>query len=383
MAARRFLWIVVIGVVLVGLAALAFRLFGSRLIAIATEPKGSFAESAQSPAPDYATAIAWVARPGRALDPGLFAPAGFRPAPKPAVAVFYITPTAYLKNDRWNALLEDVEFQTRLKSFASVQGAVFNNVGAIWSPVYRQAVFGAFITRKKADQAQALQFAYEDVTRAFDVFLAENPSGPIILAGHSQGSLHLARLIAERVAKDPALKERVIAAYVLGWPLSLTADLPAMGMEGCRSANETNCILSWQSFAEPADTTQVAGAFAQFTGLTGKPNAGTEMLCVNPVRGFVTDAPAVAAANLGALKPNRDDPLKPELVPGAVGAHCVNGFLLIGPPPAGFDKYVLPGNNYHVYDFHLFWADIRADGERRANAWMSARLPQTALPEAP
>jgi hypothetical protein len=23
--------------------------------------------------------------------------------------------------------------------------------------------------------------------------------------------------------------------------------------------------------------------------------------------------------------------------------------------------YVLPGNNYHVYDYPLFWANVRAD----------------------
>ena len=31
--------------------------------------------------------------------------------------------------------------------------------------------------------------------------------------------------------------------------------------------------------------------------------------------------------------------------------------------------YVLPGNNYHVYDYALFWGSIRADAERRLAAW--------------
>jgi putative Holliday junction resolvase len=30
---------------------------------------------------------------------------------------------------------------------------------------------------------------------------------------------------------------------------------------------------------------------------------------------------------------------------------------------------VLPGNNYHVYDYALFWGSIRADAERRLAAW--------------
>ncbi|MEA3057316.1 MAG: hypothetical protein QOF34_131, partial [Sphingomonadales bacterium] len=31
--------------------------------------------------------------------------------------------------------------------------------------------------------------------------------------------------------------------------------------------------------------------------------------------------------------------------------------------------YVLPGNNYHVYDYALFWGAIRRDAERRLAAW--------------
>jgi hypothetical protein len=44
-----------------------------------------------------------------------------------------------------------------------------------------------------------------------------------------------------------------------------------------------------------------------------------------------------------------------KLVPGTVSARCgERGLLLIGNPP-GLGPYVLPGNNYHVYDIPLFW----------------------------
>jgi hypothetical protein len=44
------------------------------------------------------------------------------------------------------------------------------------------------------------------------------------------------------------------------------------------------------------------------------------------------------------------------------------GLLLIGDPPE-MGPYVLPGNNYHVYDYSLFWANIRADAARRLAAY--------------
>lgn len=31
--------------------------------------------------------------------------------------------------------------------------------------------------------------------------------------------------------------------------------------------------------------------------------------------------------------------------------------------------FVLPEGNYHVYDVPLFWANLRADFVRRAEAW--------------
>jgi hypothetical protein len=57
------------------------------------------------------------------------------------------------------------------------------------------------------------------------------------------------------------------------------------------------------------------------------------------------------------------------LVAGNVGAHCDRGLLIIDGkiPPLG--PYVLPGNNYHVYDYALFWGAIRRDAERRVAAW--------------
>jgi len=41
--------------------------------------------------------------------------------------------------------------------------------------------------------------------------------------------------------------------------------------------------------------------------------------------------------------------------------------LLIGDPP-DLGPYVLPGNNYHVYDIPLFWRNVQADVLRRVAA---------------
>jgi hypothetical protein len=93
------------------------------------------------------------------------------------------------------------------------------------------------------------------------------------------------------------------------------------------------------------------------------------MLCVNPLTGAPGSA-AAPATNIGALVPSSDY-MRAELKPGTVGARCDgSGFLLIGAPPKGFDRFVMPGNNYHVFDYALFWANIRADAARRGAAFL-------------
>ena len=55
--------------------------------------------------------------------------------------------------------------------------------------------------------------------------------------------------------------------------------------------------------------------------------------------------------------------------PGVVGAHCDKGLLILNGQAPALRGFVLPGNNYHAYDFALFWGAIRRDAERRAASW--------------
>jgi hypothetical protein len=94
------------------------------------------------------------------------------------------------------------------------------------------------------------------------------------------------------------------------------------------------------------------------------------MLCTNPVTG-ARGGEAPAAANPGTLVPNAELTEGRLQSPG-VPARCdVRGFLLIGAEAPDLGPYVLPGNNYHVYDYALFWAALRADAAARVAAWES------------
>jgi hypothetical protein len=364
--ARKFLYAIVVLLVLVIAAAITYRLFGNQLIRMALVPGEAFRPAAAVDARTYRDPKMWIARPGLGNDPSRWTPAGYTPGSNPRAAVFFIHPTSYIGRDHWNATLTDADANARAAVFLRGQASAFNEVGEVWAPRYRQATFGAFLT-SVADANRALDLAYRDVSAAFDDFVSEvDPKRPIILAGHSQGALHLTRLLREKVAGKP-LARRVVAAYVVGWPVSRATDLAALGLPECRTADQPGCLLSWLTFAEPADPSLILDTFDATTGFDGKPRRNTPMVCTNPLTG-TPDAAAPASANGGTLFPAADLATA-TITPGRVAARCADrGLLLIGEGPE-VGPYVLPGNNYHVYDYSLFWANIRADAARRLAAF--------------
>jgi hypothetical protein len=368
-----FLRIIAILTVLFILGALGYRLFEKELMRWALVPNVPFREVPMPAGATYAQRDMWIARPDIAGNPSLWTPQGVRPAAAPRASVFFVHPTSFLESSAWNAPLDDRESQDRAALFVRSQASAFNGVGAIWAPKYRQAAFGAFLTGE--DNARlALDFAYRDVLAAYEQFLREAPADrPIILAAHSQGSLHLMRLLQERIRGAPEA-ERIVAAYVVGWPVSVTADLPALPLPACERSDQARCVLSWQSFSEPADPSQVTEVYDASVGPGGVSRNGSAMLCTNPLTG-ARGGGAGTERNLGTLIPNEDFS-SAEFRRGAVPARCEGrGFLLIGDNGAlpAMGPYALPGNNYHVYDYALFWANIRADAERRLAAFEARR----------
>lgn len=400
--AVRFLWIVAGLTVLFILAALAYRIFEEDLMRWALVPKGEFREVAMPKGATYDRADLWIARPDIPNNPALWVPqvpsaprragegdsaqqgagnasadpppaegpiAPFAATRNPRASVFFIHPTSFLESTAWNAALDDEESQSRARLFVRSQASAFNGVGAIWAPKYRQATFGAFLTTR-TNARLALEFAYRDVLAAYEAFLRQAPADrPIILAAHSQGSLHLMHLLEDRIRNAPEAR-RIAAAYVIGWPVSETADLPAIPLAVCERPDQAHCLVSFQSFAEPADPDMITDVYDKSRGPGGIARAGSPMVCVNPLTG-TRGAAAPRQANLGSLVPNSDFS-DATFTPRAVPARCdVRGFLLIGDKDdlPDFGRYVLPGNNYHVFDYALFWANLRADAERRLAAF--------------
>lgn len=412
--ARKFLYIIATVVVLILAGAIALAIWSRQATEIAFVPRGEFVAQEPLAANAYSDPAMWYSRPGigtsdparyepaiaeTTADPATRAPSQQSPAAErslpgneldvetsrpgdaarageaPPFAVFFVHPTSYIpialtEQANWNAAAGDTTAEWRARLFIKGMASAFNRADEIWAPKYRQAVAGAFLTDKPQAQ-QAIDAAYADVREAFRYFLASVPADkPIVLAGHSQGSIHVLRLLRDEIAGKP-LERRIAAVYAVGWPISIAHDLPALPLPACAAPGQSGCITAWSSFAEPADPAMLLARYSRTPGFDGQSRGDGPILCVNPLTGS-PNSEAPASANLGTLVP-RDNLASADLVVGAVPARCdERGLLLIGDPPQ-VGQGVLPGNNYHVYDIPLFWKNLQADVVRRVRAWTAQR----------
>ncbi|WP_271078382.1 DUF3089 domain-containing protein [Aurantiacibacter sp. MUD61] len=383
---RKFLYTIVFLIILVGAGAFVLRMYGEELTELTFVPDSEFVAPDALADNAYQDPAMWFSRPGKGAqnDPARWQPLfegdeGPREEdgtpipsadlPTPRFAVFFVHPTSYFDGRQWNAPIDDEESQARARLMVRGMASAFNQASEIWVPRYRQATFGAFITIDPQAQ-EALDAAYSDIEAAFAFFVDSIPADmPIVIAGHSQGGYHATRLLEEQVAGTP-LQQRVAMAYPIGWPISIEHDLPSLGLPACATADQSGCIVSWASFADPPEPGQFLRRYTELPGMDGEPRGESPILCVNPLTG-VMGGSADAEMNLGTLVPE-DDLSTGTLVRRSVPATCAdNGLLIIGNPP-DLGQYVLPGNNYHVYDIPLFWQNLNEDVVRRVAAWQPA-----------
>lgn len=371
--AAKFLLVIAGIVVLLLIGGIVFTSNEGSMMKFAFVPSGQFDDEVPGDEPDYANPDAWAVLPDA---PGMAAmkPEGVVDvAMVPEVDVFYVHPTTYLNKATWNAPVRGNEdSDRRLDTFSlKHQASAFNAAGRIYAPRYRQATFGSFFDQS-GQGLKAIWRAHGDVLKAFDYYIQhENNGRPFILVGHSQGALHSLLLLAERIAPTK-LKNRMVAAYIIGWPVSMEGDLDALpGIEACEGRTDTGCVVSFQSFADGGDPSMILAGFDSTPGLNGQPHLGTQMLCTNPLN-WKVGGKAAKAANKGAVALTGGDATLPAPLEGLTGARCgADGILYLSEAPqGGWREYVMTGDNYHVYDFNLFYMNIRENAAARAAAWL-------------
>lgn len=348
--------------------------FGQIVVAMLA-PSGPFDPAAVPASPSYADPAAWSALPTRtdAADAEIATlPRGDQKSA--AVDVFYVHPTSYV-GSAWNARLDDQEVNTATDQVATrIQASAFNECCAVYAPRYRQANLTAF-TSPSNDGARALELAGDDVVSAFRHYLDHHNHGrPFLLAAHSQGSVHAFRLLRDVIAGS-ALRDRLVAAYLIGGPLTEEAVAAMPALHVCASATDTGCVVAWNArspgYVQGLD-------FVEWP----PPPPGTPprtRVCVNPLTWRHDEVMGEHALNRGAVFFDASStPPTPQLA--FANARCKDGFLRVEmteAPPRDFMSRLLDRalgeGNYHPIEYGMFFVNLRENARERIAAFSKGK----------
>ncbi|CAJ1358579.1 unnamed protein product [Effrenium voratum] len=385
-------------------------------------------------APSYRSLEAWSAHPrrlpGRAVEDAnlLQLPGDSLP---PALArpcdCFFVHDSTFIpavcvpfagEMQRWNAPLErhpelvaKINEQTDLR--VAVGAGPFNKHCRIYAPRYRQVNVLAIaalalppgIKSQWRQLRQALDLAYDDIRRAFLEFVesTDTKGRPFIVVGHSQGTIHLTRLLQEEVDPYPERHQRFVHGYLTGMTVPLSIFRPLKQVRPSDHATDICTVSSWRT-APPGILVAVHCAMV-FHAESGWKRFGGEILATNPItwhRG--PTLPSKASEYLGSAYPL---PSNLELGDGWLtsgvslrfGAACMASRAVLGARVAAL-RHVhcgevtaqvdtggatrvpkLPSSclfshieddflRYHDVDIALFFGNLRANVAQRCNMWM-------------
>lgn len=293
--------------------------------------------------PDYADPYYWLSLPS---------------ADKP-VDVFYVYPTVSSNATGFMDVTSGEERALAQGIFAA-QASVYGPNANVFAPYYRQMSTQVAVEpgMLATDTAEFKRGAV-DVERAFDYYIDNlNDGRPFIIAGHSQGTMALIEVIKNRFGDDADLRDRLVAAYLIGYTVT-DADLEAAGLTAAQGANDTGVVVTYntQSPTSAGGPMLMAGAH-----------------CINPLTWTTDDAYAPASMNLGARFYNDstgeflrevehycDARIDPET--GALTTTIPEGEDLdIGPYSEGV---------YHRYDYAFWYRNLEQNVGDRIAAYLN------------
>jgi hypothetical protein len=299
------------------------------------KPTHAYSAADSSYRPDYSDSSNWLVRKslGKQVD------------------IFFIHPTSYKKADYWNMPLDDTATTTRTyrRSIRRIL-SIFDGMGNVYAPKYRQATFYAFMDTK-GNGEKAIELASADVQRAFAYYLKHiNRGRPFILVAHSQGS-RIAMDLLPDIFKNEQLKKQLIAAYVVGWPISLKYLQNHPEIESCNDSLQTSCIISWNTETRHAGSSIV----------------DERSLCINPLNWSQEEVYVPATKNLGAVFYLN---AQADTIPHYIGARCRKGILVVDKIP---DKNYLKGRYaigiLHRFDYNFFYLNVQHNTRQRIEAY--------------
>ncbi len=268
--------------------------------------------------------------------------------------VFYVYPTLFVdkKDTDWNASIDDSNVNSDvIKWILPYQASAWADAGRLFVPYYRQNHYRAFFNPHIHEGGiEAIAFAYADVKAAFDYYMeVENKGRPIILAGHSQGALHLKKILQEYFDGKP-LRNKLVAAYLIG---TRVLEDEFNSLKPLNAPDQIGGYVSWNSYKK--------GKYPKYYSWFD--NAVT----TNPVT-WDDSKVSLTQDHKGLLYYDN------ALYEKCLEVEKVNGMLWVSLPEVPKRFWMSFVKDYHRFDITLFWEDIRQNALERVERFNSEKL---------
>jgi hypothetical protein len=268
-----------------------------------------------------------------------------------AVDVFFVHPTILTskKDGTWNGDINNPYYREEvLSTTIKYQSSAWYGVGRLFAPFYRDAHIRSFQNKfKPIGGDAALESAYQDVKAAFQHYLENyNDGRPILIASHSQGTLHAGRLLKD-FFDDKPLQNQLIAAYLVG--IGIKKD-PFTSISLMTSPSETGGFVSWNTYKRnklPNDYE---------TWYKGR-------IVSNPIT-WDNQKSSIYAEHKGVLYSDL------KVYPNSMKIEVIDGMIWSRTPKVPKRILFSLVKDYHFADINLFWEDIRQNSKLRIQEYL-------------
>lgn len=265
-----------------------------------------------------------------------------------AADLFLICPTVDMgKDGEYNMSMDDEETKESFVGALNMERGIYEGSATMYAPFYRQMTFPVY-SMSDEEMKPYFEIAYRDVAAAFEYYFENlNNDRPIILAGFSQGSQLLLRLL-EDYFDDPKYSDKLVAAYCIGWRVTEDdlARYPHLRMAECE--DDTGVIVSFNSEAVGVEDSIMVPQ-------------GTRTLGINPLNWKTDSTLADKSLHKGACFTKYSGEIKKE-IPELTGAYLdeVRGTLIVTDiEPSEYSNSLFPDGVYHLYDYQFFYRNLQ------------------------
>jgi hypothetical protein len=339
----------------------------------------SIACAALIAAPAAQADTVWICKPGQADDlcagtiqgstlppPGESPePLGYtRPKRRP-IDCFYLYPTQSEQPGPNSNLDKDPP----IRRVVVQQARMFSSLCKVYAPMYRQVTLNG----NQAAYNPSVETAYRSARAAFRDFLQNhNRNRGFIMIGHSQGSAHTARLIAELIDPNPRLRKRFVGAIAPGANISVPIGKPVGGLfenvPACTRVGQHGCVIAFSTFnADPGPSAPFSRVdVGYWIYPEPRPDATRyEVMCTNPARLDGGNGVLEPLANLDYLvsAPPQETPAPWRGQPDYYRVSCkrqggahwlhLSKLNLSGDARPDLGSFLASGSNYHVPEVNL------------------------------